>query len=104
MFEKVADIYFGNNYIETLSEYVYHIFMSFCLAWHQGYPKVESNLSWNQELMEKNMEKVDKVDKISVGCSHSHGSEIIYMYRGLFTRDVEEEKEYSSGQYHEVIN
>ena len=70
--------------------------MSFCIAWHKGYSRVEDNLSLNKERLEKNSEKLrqNSLEKINLGCSHNHGHEIVYLYSSLFSADVEEDKKY----------
>lgn len=47
VFRLVGQKYFASNIYDTFNEYMYHMVLTFCLAWRDSMSKVETHLQWN---------------------------------------------------------
>lgn len=105
VFKLISQKFFNNNMYDTFNEYVYHMVLSFCLAWRDSMAKVNSHLQWNLEQNDLRAQQA-QVDQEKGTVSYAKSDIIIFLYRGLFARKMDESQDnyYQIDSYREVMD
>lgn len=103
VFKLIGQKFFNNNMYDTFNEYVYHMVLTFCLAWRGSIAQARSQLQWN--LAQNELRAQQAQNDQEKGTASKRESEF-YLYKRLFARKMEEgqDNHHQIEDYREVMD